>query len=243
MQVTITFHKALRKYTNNVRKYTLEYQENYFELLRACINVFPELERIFKKYLNEKTRSNREELVLIVNNSIVNPADLWFPIEKDADIMLCPLLYGGGGSKIFTVIAVIALVAISIYTGGLAASAAQGVAAGTTGGIATASTAAASSAAIYGAISNIAMGMALNLALSIFTPTAKISNGSLVEGTDDGGARRGNDKFEGLQNSISQQIPVSLCYGLNRVAGQMVSGYINSVSHNKEDIISVGNYV
>ena len=46
--------------------------------------------------------------------------------------------------------------------------------------------------------------------------------------------------FGGLTNSSTSGTPVSLVYGMNRVGGQFLSGYISSISHGSSDTISVG---
>jgi predicted phage tail protein len=55
--------------------------------------------------------------------------------------------------------------------------------------------------------------------------------------------RRNNDMFEGLQNTTDTDKMVQLNYGQVRVAGQLVSGYIETISHGQNDNISVSNYV
>jgi predicted phage tail protein len=55
----------------------------------------------------------------------------------------------------------------------------------------------------------------------------------------DAGSRTDNNAFDGLRNNITSNVPVGLNYGLNRVAGQMISGYILSRNHGKNDVVNV----
>ena len=51
---------------------------------------------------------------------------------------------------------------------------------------------------------------------------------------------RGSDMFGSLQNTTESGTPIALVYGESRVAGQFVSGYLNTTSHGKSDVIRVG---
>ena len=50
---------------------------------------------------------------------------------------------------------------------------------------------------------------------------------------------RSNDMFGSLQNTIDSGVPIPLIYGMHRVTGQLISGYLDTVDHGKEDIITV----
>jgi predicted phage tail protein len=51
---------------------------------------------------------------------------------------------------------------------------------------------------------------------------------------------RENGMFGGLTNSTQSGTPIALHYGLVRVAGQFISGYIESEEHAKNDVVKVG---
>jgi predicted phage tail protein len=50
---------------------------------------------------------------------------------------------------------------------------------------------------------------------------------------------RSNDMFGGLQNTISSSTPIPLIYGMHRVPGQLISGYLDTVDHGRDDNITV----
>ena len=50
---------------------------------------------------------------------------------------------------------------------------------------------------------------------------------------------RQNDMFGGLQNTVNSGTPIPLIYGMHRAAGQLISGYLDTVDHGKSDTITV----
>ena len=42
-----------------------------------------------------------------------------------------------------------------------------------------------------------------------------------------------------IVNTINSGTPIPLIYGLHRVAGQLISGYLDTVDHGKDDTITV----
>jgi predicted phage tail protein len=52
-------------------------------------------------------------------------------------------------------------------------------------------------------------------------------------------AVRENGAFESLTNSTSSGTPIPLHYGMPRVSGQFLSGYVDSTQHGKNDLIKV----
>lgn len=50
---------------------------------------------------------------------------------------------------------------------------------------------------------------------------------------------RQNGMFGNLTNTMESGTPIPLQYGLVRVAGQMLSGYIDSDQHGKTDVVKV----
>ena len=84
------------------------------------------------------------------------------------------------------------------------------------------------------------LGIGANLLLSsLFQPKPpKLSQTK----APDAGARRNNDAFDGFVNTTSIGTPVFLNYGLGRISGQFISGYVKTVNHGKNDLIEVGSY-
>ena len=235
----MSFHSALQKYTNNTKEYTFE-AENYFEMIRACISVFPDLENMLKSFLDGKNR--HEELTLIVNNKILSVEEVWFKVKASAKIVLCPIIYGSD-SKILMIGAIVALVAIAIFAPYIAVALTQaGLGTGAAiGGAGMGFTVGGATAALAATIASKAIGLAVSLALNMMSPSPKIQTAGKAD-TGDGGPRRNNDAFGGLVNTTTTGVPLALHYGHSRVGGQFISGYLKTIDHQKNDVISVSNY-
>ena len=82
---------------------------------------------------------------------------------------------------------------------------------------------------------NFLQTMTVNLALaavtSLFTTRQKPRE------TDQ--QTRENSMFGSLTNSTEPGTPIALHYGMVRVGGQLVSGYIETEEHEKDDIVKV----
>ena len=72
----------------------------------------------------------------------------------------------------------------------------------------------------------------------LFTKTPKAAR---MENKFDGEARRENDMFGALQNTTDSGTPIPLVYGNMRIAGQLISGYLDVSEHGKNDTVSVSN--
>ena len=75
----------------------------------------------------------------------------------------------------------------------------------------------------------------------MMSPSPKIQTAGKAD-TGDGGPRRNNDAFGGLVNTTTTGVPLALHYGYSRVGGQFISGYLKTIDHQKNDVISVSNY-
>lgn len=230
--ITIVFHNTLYKITN-VKTHTIAITK-YSELFNYLSNCYP--------YLVYNINSNKDGICLVANDKLVKENDF----IKDAipssveTIYIIPTIYGEGGSfkKIALGVALIAASygAAAALGGGASFTEvlAQDIVGGGSGpfGI-----------NIAAALTRGLLGMGINFILSAvlesFMPKPKDEETTL----DSSETRRNNDKFDGLQNTINSNQPVNLIYGSSRVSGQLISGYINSISHNKDDIILVESYV
>ena len=176
---------------------------------------------------------------------IIEPDEAQMRRVKDDDILyLVPGITGGGGKR-GGLFAAIALIGVAAATGGLglgvAGSAALPASAAavntsTAAGVAAASASGgglfASFSALPGFAKSILGNMALALVSSIFTKKPKPME------TDT--STRENGMFGSLTNTTQSGTPIPLVYGHFRVAGQFLSGYIESEQHGKNDIVNVG---
>lgn len=167
---------------------------------------------------------------------------------KEGDIIyLAPVLVGGGGKRG----SLLLLIGIGIATGGFGLMAGAGaggaaatgmaveggavavgsVQAGLTGSAAAGGGILSSFAAMPSFARSILGNLAMNLITGLFTKKPKKME------TDT--STRQNGMFGNLTNTMESGVPIPLQYGLIRVAGQMLSGYIDSDEHGKSDVVKV----
>jgi predicted phage tail protein len=60
-----------------------------------------------------------------------------------------------------------------------------------------------------------------------------------MKGPSDTAQRRNNDMFDALDNTTDPSTSIPLIYGMPRVAGQMLSGHVETISHGESDTIYV----
>ena len=175
----------------------------------------------FRNYANSIHTGVCQEGYSILDKTltVVEEEDLYIKKVKPNDVFyIVPAIVGGGGKRTTTLLAVAAL---GIATGGF------GFAAGGAGGAA-----ATGGAFSFGSFaSTLGMNIGLALVTSLFTKREKIKE------TDQN--IRQNDMFGGLQNTTNSGTPIPLIYGMHRVAGQLISGYLDTVDHGKSDTITV----
>ena len=85
-------------------------------------------------------------------------------------------------------------------------------------------------------VKGIVGNLAISLVTSLFTSRPK---GKTISVAKDAGTRTENNIFGSLQNSTEPGTPIALNYGLMRVGGQFLSGYILSQQHAQNDTPSV----
>ena len=175
----------------------------------------------FRNYANSIHTGDCQEGYTLLDKTltVVEEEDLYIKKIKQDDVFyVVPAIVGGGGKRTTTLLAVAAL---GIATGGFGLGAAPGAAA------------AGGSAGIFGGGFATTLGVNIGLALvtSLFTKREKIKE------TDQN--IRQNDMFGGLQNTVNSGTPIPLIYGMHRVAGQLISGYLDTVDHGKSDTITV----
>jgi len=222
---TIHFHKSLHKYTNNIDKISIDVN-TYYDLVKASIDLFEGLYKLFKQI----NLYHNAELALIVDGKLLSLDNLFLP-AKGKIIKLVPLIKGSG--RIGMIVAAVAIVALTIYTGGIALTPTLSVVGSSAGSIGAATiTGTTITVTTFG---QLALGIAASLFLAAIQPPPKPPRIS----SSTGGFRRDNDIFNGLANTTNSQIPVPLNYGEMRVSGQLLSGFIKTIDHGKNDIVKV----
>lgn len=244
MLTTLKIHSSFKEYFTD-----LEYKAD-FTLYTDVISYLKAMHPKFNHYMNQIDSNISDETYALLDNdlNIVTQEDLLIKkIKEGSTIYLTPMIVGGGGKR-GGLFAVAAIVGIGIATGGFglmasapAASAASLGMGGATGNLA-ASGALSSSAsggllAGFGGMGGFARSLVGNIAMSLlsslFTKKPKSQ-------TDTDQSTRENGMFGSLTNSTQSGTPIGLHYGLVRVGGQFISGYIESEEHGKNDNVEVG---
>jgi predicted phage tail protein len=180
----------------------------------------------FINYLRQQKLNNLEEGFVFLDKNLksVNMDEMMLRRAREGDVIhIVPAIIGGGGKR-GGLFAILAFAAFLVFLPAVAGSGIFGSAAATAAGGATTATSLGAVGSILKAspfLSNIVTNVGLALLSSIFMSNPK------QEST------RENNMFGSLTNSVDSGTPIPLNYGHVRVAGQLISGYINSVNHEK----------
>jgi predicted phage tail protein len=195
----------------------------------------------FFNYVKEQKSNLIEEGYVLLDKNLkeLTYDDLLIRAVREGDVIhIVPAVFGGGGKR-GGLLAVAALFAMFVFfpVGAGALGGLGGGAAGATATAAGKTAAAAASGAAGGGLfsnlppflSNILVNVGLSMLSALFTKKQD----------DADSASRQNDMFGSLQNSTSSDTPVALHYGQVRVAGQLVSGYIQTINHARNETVTV----
>ena len=236
MLVTFKIHSTFHKFFDKPY-YSIDVNR-YIDVLFYLKSMHPR----FMQYLHDQEllNNNNEGYALLTNNlHLITNEELYILKAKEGDIIhLAPAIIGGGGKK-GGLLAIFAIFAF--FTIGPAIAALSGGAAAGAGGAAAGAVAPAGGGFFGGffkafnAMPSFMKSIVGNIGMSVLTKMfMKQPKQSESE------AVRENGLFNGLTNSTSSGTPIPLHYGMPRVSGQFLSGYIDSVEHGKSDIVKVG---
>lgn len=231
MLVKIKPHSSLQKFFSApVFKADLCYYADIHDYLRA-------LHPKFSSYLKQLQVNKLEESFTFLDKNLkeITPDELFIRKAKAGDVIhIVPAIVGGGGKR-GGILAALALAAFVFVLPAMVAGApmlfgSAAVNAGATAAAAGGGTLATSMAIIQSSsfLSNLVVQAGLAILSNIF-----------MSDTDQGEETRQNYAFGSLTNSTRVGTPVALNYGMTRVAGQLISGYVSSVDHSKTAEIDV----
>lgn len=241
MQAQLKIHSSLQKFFSD-SSYSVDLH-TYFDIIPYLNSMHPK----FKKYMLEVEQNDFAENVFVLDSDyrIIEPDEAQLRrIKNDEILYLVPGITGGGGKR-GGLFAMVAMIGFAAATGGLSLAAAPGalpasaaaVNTSTAAGVASASGGAggglfSSLAGMPSFAKNILGNLALSVVSSLFTKKPKPME------TDN--STRENGMFGSLTNTSESGTPIPLVYGHFRVAGQFLSGYIESEQHGKNDVVDVG---
>ena len=245
MLATVKISPTFKDYFND-----LEYQvdaSSLYDIESYLSAMHPK----FKTYITQIKNGSSQENISYLNSDLQIIEKQNYPFKKIKDgevIYVAPLVCGGGGKK-GMIIAMVAFVAIGIATGGFSLMGAPGMgmeatmAAGHVGGGTFAASGGgflSSMGAAFAGLPSFVQGMLGNLALSALGALfASKPPSQDVQVTKDSGTRTENNMFGSLKNTSTAGTPILLNYGLFRIGGQFLSGYILSQQHAQDSAPSV----
>ena len=233
MLVDIKIHSAFKDFfPNTCLKADIK---NYADITYYLGSMHPKFLRYAKAI--EQGECQEGYALMDKNFKLISDQDLFIKIAKKDDVFyLVPAIVGGGGKRsnllLMAALAFAIPGALSVAGGGnfFAAygSVGQSIGAGLSGGPVALGNA--------GTTMAIAQTVGMNVGLALITSyfTSRRDN---IKQTDQ--AIRTNDMFGSLQNTVDSGTPIPLVYGLHRVTGQLISGYLDTVDHGKSDNITV----
>lgn len=233
MLTKIKIHSAFSKFFSQ-REFTADLK-TYDELPRYLGSMHPRFAQFVKKIYTEETQDG----YLLLNKSLkpITEQELYFKrIKTDDCFYVVPAIYGGGGKGTkklltFAAIATAAYFAAPYVASAFAPSTGAQLGAAAPGAAAATGTTTAS-AGLGISAGTLAVNAGLALVTSLFTqkPEALTSRDQQV---------RQNNMFGSLQNTIDSGVSIPLIYGQHRVAGQFISGYLESIDHGQNDDVTV----
>lgn len=226
MLVTIKPHSSFSKYFS-ATEYVADFK-TYYDIL-FYLNA---MHRRFINYLRVQRAQKIEESFVFLdkNLKIINPNELKFKHARDGDVIhIVPAVVGGGGKRggILAALAVAMFVFIPMAAGAAAAGAAAPIGATVAGAGGVGGSIASALGGMGGFLQNLVVNIGLALLSSLFATKPSEEN------------TRQNDMFGSLTNSTASGTPVPLNYGMMRIAGQLISGYVLSVGHGKTQNLNV----
>ena len=230
--VTLKISPVFKEYFNE-----LEYKvavESYYDIEFYLRSMHPK----FGNYIRQLQLGLAQENFAYVDKNLKLVQRQEYPIKKiyEGDVIhIAPVVCGGGGKKGF-IFAAIAVVAISFMipnpmalSGSFIGPPTAAQSASSLGG-----SVFASMTSGFAGLPSMVKGMLGNLALSVigslFTSKPK---GKPIQQTKDSGTRTENNMFGSLANTTTSGTPVAMNYGLMRIGGQFLSGYILSTQHDQ----------
>lgn len=172
----------------------------------------------FMRYSKELVADGVQESFVFLDDQLIEIQPEEFLIKRfkaDTTIHIVPVVMGGGGKR-GSILAILAAAALFYVAGPLGNALVGTEIAGTT----------LTAAGVKSAVTSIATSLAISGLAAMFQKTPSAAK-------DSESARIENNMFSSLTNTISSGTNVPINYGMVRVAGHLVTGYIKTINHPK----------
>jgi len=211
--VNLQFHPSLQKFTG-VESHTLDV-DSFKSLKEALVVLFPKL-RVYVKQISLGVL--KENLCLVTpSGKIITKTQYELDKIKDTNFTLIPIIAGGGGRK-GSFLMVLVAIAIIIMAPEL-------------------TTLLNESGGFYLTTQEVtAFGVKMLVSsliqLVLAPPKPRTTTTSSEE-------RINNNLFDAFENSTDTNSKVQFIYGMPRIAGQLLSGHTETISHDKNTVVYV----
>lgn len=236
MLATLKIHSAYHKFFDKT-EYTADFN-NYHDILFYLQSMHSR----FNSYIRQLTNNTDESFAFLDKDLNVVPIDSFHikHIKEGDTIYLAPLIVGGGGKRGTFLLLIAAAFAAPMIMGALSAGGTSAAMVGVEGSsFAVGSQAGggffSSMSSAFAKMPSLARSFLGNMALSVVTSLFAKKPKKMETDT----STRQNGMFGSLTNTMESGTPIALQYGTIRVAGQMLSGYIDSDEHGKNDVVNV----
>lgn len=236
MLINLKIHSAYSKFFTE-KSYTLE-AYTASDVLFYLKALHPK----FSKYMIQVHSGVSEEGISILDSKLNQISDDMLEVKKFKEgetIHLVPNISGGGGKRFRNALLFMALIVaapyIMSYLGTLGAGGSAAAVSGTVAPVPMAAPIVQAGSTGLSVMKTIGLNMAMAGISALMTKSPAQRASKQTDSTT-----RDAGMFGGLTNSSTSGTPVALVYGMNRVGGQFLSGYISSISHGSSDTISVG---
>lgn len=209
--VRIKPHSSLQKYFKGT---DIKADINHYaDILEYIYSIHPD----FLTYIRKQTENELQETFVFLDKDLreISKDEMFMRRAREDDVIhIVPAIVGGGGKRgIIALIAVAALMIAFPMIAGMAAM--EGTALATFAG----GSALMGTTTVGGLIGTIGLNLALMGVTMLLAPKP----------AEAGESSRDNNAFGGLTNTTASGTPIALNYGLVRVAGQLITGYTDSI--------------
>ena len=225
MLITLHFHPLLQPMTG-VKSHKFDVN-SLSEIKNALSVLFPKVRRYIRQIASGTLRENLS--LITPDGKILTRSEYYLDKIVSKELTIVPIIAGAGGKGLGIILGIILIGAAIAFGGAPLALGGQGFTAG--------NMVFGSAGSFFSMSAGGLLKMGLGLVLSglmqmLMQPPAP-------KGPSDSAQRRNNDMFDAFDNTTDPNTPVPLIYGMPRVGGQLISGYVETITHGESDVISL----
>jgi len=229
MLITLNFHPLLQPMTG-VKSHRFDVT-SLSDIKNALSVLFPKIRR----YIRQITMGTlRENLSLITpEGKILTRKEYYVDKITTKELTLVPIIAGAGGKGLGIILGIV-LIAAAVFLGG--APLALG-GSGFNAGLTVLGTQGSFFSLTAGGLLKMGLGLVLSGLMQMLMQPPKPA------GPSDSAQRRNNDMFDAFDNTTDPNTSIPLIYGMPRVGGQLLSGYVETITHGESDNIILSDII